>query len=143
MPQKHLREISIRFSQGDPAEILFFAEWPKICHDEFEAFITQSLKMPWQNWFKPETWYCPIRHLECEFFRPLLPGSSYRIEVFIGELKESSFTSCYRIKSLEMGQEITHASCKIVHTFVDQKEFKKMPIPDEIRSKLSLYLQIK
>lgn len=128
-------QIKIPFRQADPAQIMFFANIFDISHDVFEEFI-QKAGFSWDEWFKPSSWHCPIRHCECNYLAPLAPGKTYTVQVKILKLGESSFTVGYEYLS----SAGSHAQVKMVHTFVDHKSFAKISIPELVRNRFSKFL---
>ncbi len=134
MKQPFTLQVPIRFRQGDPAGISFFANVYPMAHDAFEDFV-QSLGFDWKTWFANEEWGVPIRHSSCEYYQPLIPGRSCSITVLVDRVGESSATLKYIFKNKDqVACEVT-----LVHTFFKIKERAKMPIPSVVRDGLETY----
>lgn len=127
----------LHFRDADPAGILFFGNILGIAHDIFEDFLATN-GIPWEEWFKAHEWACPIRHTEVDFLSPLLPGHEHFVEVSVVKLGQCSFTMHYEFRN-----PATKLCARVMttHTFVDQKAFQKMDIPEKYRTLLRRFLQ--
>ena len=124
-----IREITPRFSQLDPAGILFFGEVFPICAGVYEDFI-QSLGFGWDEWFNhPET-ASPVKHAEAEYFRPLRGGQVYQVCVDILSLRTSAFEVEFALKQ----DDNLHCRVRIVHVFISKASGGKIPIPEAVRA---------
>ena len=125
--------IPLRFRLGDPAGISFFANVYPLSHDTFEEFV-QALGFEWKLWFANKEWGVPLRHTECDYHRPMIPGNDVEITVLVDKIGETSLAMKYIFRSLGH----VCAEVKMVHTFVDQS-MKKRSIPSEIRDRFETY----
>lgn len=124
-----ISEVTPRFSQLDPAGILFFGEVFPICAGVYEDF-TQSLGFGWDEWFNhPET-ASPVKHAEAEYFRPLRGGQVYEVAVEVVSLRTSAFEVEF---ALTQG-EASHCRVRIVHVFISKATGTKIAIPDAVRA---------
>ncbi len=128
------REITPRFSQLDPAGILFFGEVFTICSGVYEDFI-QSLGFEWDQWFSNPASASPVRHAEAEYFKPLEGGQTYEVTVEILTLSTSAFEIGYAIGA----RGVSHCRVRLVHVFIDAETRTKTPIPTSIREALTRY----
>jgi acyl-CoA thioesterase FadM len=126
--------LPIRFRNGDPAGISFFANVYPMAHDTFEDFV-QHLGFEWKMWFANEEWAVPLRHSSCEYFQPLMPGKTATITAVVDHLGESSFKMKYLIKN---GEKVA-AEVTLVHTFMNLKSRAKMAMPSVVRDRLEAY----
>lgn len=124
-----IRDVTPRFSQLDPAGILFFGEVFPLCAGVYEDFI-QSLGFGWEEWFShPET-ASPVKHAEAEYFKPLRGGQVYEVCVDILSLRTSAFEVEFTLKQ----GETLHCRVRIVHVFISKATGAKIPIPDAARA---------
>lgn len=130
-----VREVQIRFHEADPARILYFGNVFTLAHDTFEDFIVHC-GIPWDKWFKDSPYFVPIKHAECEYKAPFIPGQKYQVHTQVASISQSSFQMQYTFQQ----QDRIHAIVKMVHTFADLKTKKKTQVPDEIRKVLTPYL---
>jgi acyl-CoA thioesterase FadM len=131
----YTRAVRIRFDQADPAGIMYFANVFNLAHRTFEDFITGA-GIPWEEWFRKNEYAVPIRHTECDFLAPFLPGREYEVKAEVARLGESSFQMKYTFQS----SHGTHAVLTMVHAFIDTDTREKFPIPKKIRDVLKPYL---
>lgn len=137
MPQIYKRRIQIRFREGDPARILYSGNLFSLAHDTFEEFIQQALGLEWKDWFLPKDAIVPIRHTECDFLAPFLPGEFYDVQVLVAKFGKTSM----QMKYVFTQGERTHAVLTMVHAFLDPKTKEKMEVPAWVRAKFSPYLE--
>lgn len=122
--QPFIVPLSIKFRDADPAGIMFYGNILGLCHDAFEAFLNH-IGISWTQWFQPEGWACPIRHVEVDYLSPLLPGKIYAVEVTVIKVGNSSLGMNYRFLQ-EDRQESSSANAhvKVTHTFVNTEKVK-------------------
>ncbi len=128
------KRVDIRFSQCDPAGIMFFGNIYSQAHDFYEDFVI-SLGFTWKQWFENDDWMVPLRHTSAEHLIPIYPGDSYEMTAEVERIGESSFTGKYKMIS-PLG---VHAEVTLVHTFINSKTHKKIPVPASVRSRLESY----
>lgn len=129
------KQITIAFSDCDPAGVLFFARYYSLAHDTLESFMSNN-EIGWQNWFQNPEIIMPIRHSEADYFAPLWAGKTYDISLDVKKITESSVYFEFLIKY----DGRTHCKLKTTHTFADKNEFKKIVIPDSFRHVLEKHL---
>jgi len=135
-PKSYHKVVQIRFREGDPARILYFANLFSLAHDTFEDFI-QANGFTWKEWFKDSPYLVPIRHAECDYQAPFLPGEHYEIHVSVAQFRETSL----QMKYVFMKGEKTHAVVKMVHAFLDGQTKQKTRVPESIKSRLVPFLE--
>lgn len=128
------KSVEIRFSECDPAGIMFFGNIYHHAHDFYEDFV-RHLGFEWRDWFENNDWMVPLRHSSAEHLLPIRPGAVYQMQVMIERIGESSFTGKYWMTS-SLG---THAEVTLVHTFVSAKTKEKTSIPLDVRRRLEAY----
>ena len=136
MAQIYKRPIQIRFREGDPARILYFANLFSLAHDTFKDFI-QANGFTWKEWFTENPLMVPIRHAECDYQAPFMPGENYEIQVFVAQFRETSF----QMKYVFLQGSKVHAIVKMVHAFIDPKTKQKTAVPESIKSRLLPFLE--
>ncbi len=135
----------ITFGDADQVGIMYFANIFKMAHDAFESFIIDS-GFGWKNWFSTDNWLLPIRHSEANYFKPLIPGESYQIEITTAHLGDTSFKIRFRfnksgpdtipLELADSAMRVLHTEVFIVQTCLDSKTKQKIPIPEHIRRHL-------
>lgn len=127
-------EIVPRFSQLDPAGILFFGEVFTVCSGVYEDFL-RSLGFGWEDWFRNPAVASPVRHAQAEYFKPLEGGQTYEAHVEIAALGTSSFEVEYAISR----QGACHCRVRIVHVFIDTQARAKIAMPERVREAFTRY----
>lgn len=126
----------INFYHCDPAGILFYARLFEICHSVYEEMIN-SFDLE-DNFWQNDDYVVPIVKCEAGFFKPIKPGEEITVELFVSQLKETSFELSYEIKN---ENDVRVASAKTVHVFVDRKIWKGKEIIDSLRNGLNNHLK--
>jgi len=126
----------INFYHCDPAGILFYARLFEICHSVYEEMIN-SFDLE-ANFWQNDDYVVPIVKCEAGFFKPVRPGEEVTVELFVSQLRETSFELSYEIKN---ENDVSVASAKTVHVFVDRKIWKSKEIIISLRIGLSNHLK--
>jgi len=127
--------MNLRFRDADPAGVMFFGNILGLSHDVFEDFI-KSNDIPWDEWFKNNSFVCPIRHTEVDYQSPLNPGLEYNIVVKVVKISQSSFTMHYEFRN---DHNKLCVRVQMVHVFVDPKSMVKTSFPEKYRKILEKY----
>ncbi len=136
MAQIFQKRIQIRFREADPARIMYFGNLLNLAHDCFEDFI-QTTGLTWQDWFSKSPYLVPIRHTECDYRAPFVPGQFYTIEACVAQIRDTSFQMKYTFKQ----DDKVHATAKMVHAFLDPQTKQKIAVPAHLRALLTPYLE--
>lgn len=136
MSKVYKTTVTLKFRDGDPAQIMYFANAFSFSHDAFESFIIEA-GYTWKEWFKTKELMIPIRHTEADFLGPFYPGETYEIAVTVASFRETSFKMKYVFSS----PRGVHAQVTMVHSVLDAKTLKKIPIPEIMKKRLSPYLE--
>lgn len=136
MTRTYKKSIQIRFRDADPARILYFGNLFNFAHDCFEDLI-QDNGFTWNEWFKDPASIVPIRHAECDYRAPFLPGEHYEIHAVVAGFGETSLQMKYTF----MQGEKVHAIVKMVHAFLDPKTKEKKAIPADVKDRLRPFLE--
>lgn len=132
MPKLFQTRLTPRFSDADPAGVVFFARIISLGHDVIEDFVTQGLGLTWQEWFGNESFAAPFRHVDAEFLSPLWPGQVTEATLAVSHVGESSFST-----QIEFFQgAVIKARLKFTEVSVGLKNKSKQPIPPLIKNKL-------
>jgi acyl-CoA thioester hydrolase/1,4-dihydroxy-2-naphthoyl-CoA hydrolase len=128
--------LTVKFREGDPAQIMFFGNVFSWAHDTFEQFIVDA-GFQWKEWFNTTELMIPIRHAEADYEASFIPGQTYDVFATVKKLGNSSFTMNYVFKSASQ----VHAKVEMVHVVLDLKTKKPIAIPDLIRQRFTPYLE--
>ncbi len=117
---------SIRFSDADPAGVLFYANIFAICHDVYESAV-RSLAPLVPDIFNHPSYALPIVHCTADYNKPLQPGDEVEIRLSFGKIGGTSFQIEYDVLNAD-GE--TAARATTIHVCIDRKLGKKVALPD-------------
>ena len=75
MPFSHHR--TVRFADTDAAGVVFFANYPAICHEAYEDALGAA-GIDLRTFFAANAVVVPIARCECDYLRSLHPGDKLR-----------------------------------------------------------------
>lgn len=124
----------IKLFDTDAAGVLFFGNQFRIVEEAYEAFLDEN-GISIFDVIKNRDYLIPVVHADSDFLTPLTPGEKIKVEIKLGGQGNTSFTLDHRIFN-ERGNLAGEG--KTVHVCVRKKDFKKIPVPVEIKDILSL-----
>lgn len=127
-------KVRVYFYDADPAGIIFYANIFRFAHVAFEDFIRSQVIE--RDYFFDRDYALPVLHTEADYSRPIKVGDELRAEVFISQLRKSSFEVCCRFYQNDQFA----ASTKTVHVCVSMKKFEKIELPDDLKKILTANL---
>jgi acyl-CoA thioester hydrolase/1,4-dihydroxy-2-naphthoyl-CoA hydrolase len=127
-------KIKVYFYDADPAGIIFYANIFRFAHVAFEDFIRSQITH--RDYFFDREYSLPVIHTEADYTRPIKVGDELHGEVFISQLRNSSFEVYCRFYQDNMFA----ASTKTVHVCVSKESFEKIALPEELSRMLNANL---
>jgi YbgC/YbaW family acyl-CoA thioester hydrolase len=121
----------INFFDCDPAGILFYAKLFEINHSIYEDVI-DSFNLKYDYWHS-DVFVVPIIKTDGEYLKPVKARDHISINLSVTLLKENSFELTY--EWFNSDGEIV-AKARTVHVFLDKNSWKKIHIPEEIKTSL-------
>jgi len=127
--------LKIRFGDIDRAGIVYYPRFLHYFHVALEEFFTSELEIDYHTVIDQYRLGFPVVHLETDFSRPFNYGDQIDVEVRVLNIGRTSITFEYRAfrkgddEPLIVGHNIT--------VCMDMDTFKKKPIPDWLRQRLS------
>ena len=131
------RERLIRFSHCDPAGIVYFVNFFDMVGGVVEDWFREAISLPFQEMHLERRIGFPIVNTGCEFFRPAHLGDTLHLELAIAKLGRSSIE--FVIDGSVAGEEKFRARHKVA--MVSLESWRALPIPEDMRAKMSAYLQ--
>ena len=110
--------------------ILYFANVYHLAHKNIEHWLEDEYKL-WQTWFNNPEYGAPIKHSQCEYFKPMIAGQDYELK---SKIKKVGTTSLIIQTDFTDKSDALCASVETVHVFIDKKSMNKIEIPSEIKS---------
>ena len=87
---------TIYLSDTDAAGVIYFANALKICHETYEAWLTEiGVSLP--QMLAEKTMAIPIVHAEIDFLRPIFCGDQLQIRLEFKLIQDNEFTVNYQI----------------------------------------------
>lgn len=126
----------IRFSDSDPAGIVFYAAFFRMFNDVFEDWVTQCLGIDFARQFRDEERMFPLVHVEVDFKEARRMGQKMDFTLVLTGLGRSSIR--YDIVGHDDGMEILRGS--FVTVTASKRSMATIAIPDDIRTPMERYL---
>ena len=125
-------KFTARFSDVDPAGIIYFARLLDFFHRALEIYFEEHLGLSYAEMVQREKIGVPVVRIEGDFTAPVAFGESFLVQVTPQKLGRSSIAIEYHI----LKQETLCAKFVITHVTTDLTHFKPVPIPDKLRQAL-------
>ncbi len=126
--------IKVRFSDSDPAGVLYFPRFLDHFHEVFEDWFDEELRMPYR-WLLEDTRVgFPTVHVDCDYRLPFRFGEVMEVELVVSRVGEKSFTCTYRARAV--GEDEVRVEARVVTAVVDLDRFAALPIPAELHAAL-------
>lgn len=126
----------IRFSDSDPAGIVFYAAFFRMFNDVFEDWLVEGLGIDFARQFREEERMFPLVHVEVDFKEARHMGQKMDLTLLLTGLGRSSIR--YDIVGHDDGLEILRGS--FVTVTASKRTMAKIGIPPEIRAPMEEYL---
>ena len=126
----------IRFSDSDPAGIVFYAEFFRMFNDLFEDWLVKHLGIDFAHQFQNEQRMFPLVHVEVDFKEPRRMGQTLDLSLLLTKLGRSSI--CYDIVGHDGDLEILRGS--FVTCVASKKSMSTIEIPAEFRARMEEYM---
>lgn len=127
---------TVRFGEIDYAGIVYYPNFFDFYQQAEEEFM-HHLGYPYPHLLGILKQGFPIIHVEADFKNPVRYGDTIEIALTVAHLGTSSVT--FHFDVYKAGQDTLCATATIGHALIDTLAFKSIPIPAEMRIKLSAY----
>lgn len=127
----------IRFSDSDPAGIVFYAAFFRMFNDLFEDWLIKCLGINFARQFDVEQRMFPLVHVEVDFKEARKMGEIMDLSLVLTRLGRSSIA--YDIVGHDNGLEILRGS--FVTVVASKKTMGTIDIPTDIRAVMEDYLR--
>jgi 1,4-dihydroxy-2-naphthoyl-CoA hydrolase len=129
-PSSFVVERDVRFQDVDAAGIVFYPRVLEYFSDAFIAYLGHS-GARLADAVREKRWGAPLRHAEADYFKPLRYGDRIEVALVRAHVEECELTVGWRVARCSDG--IVTCVGQTVHVFVDMRDFRRCPIPDELR----------
>lgn len=128
------REIKVRFSDTDPAGVMYFPRFLDRFHGVFEDWFDEDLKMPYR-WVLEDTRIgFPTVSTSCDYLGPFRFGETMVVELQLIALGDRSFTCRYSAR--KKGEDEALVVAEMVTVVVNLDSFESHPMPAPLRKAL-------
>ena len=118
----------VRFSEVDPAGILFFSRVAEHCHAAYEAFVLAAgLSVP--AYFGGSDWKAPIVRWEVDYHAPSRLGEALTVAIVGLDIGRTSLTFRFTVTGPD-GRPRT--SARMVAVCVEGEPLQPRPVPEQV-----------
>lgn len=133
------KQVKVRFSDTDPAGVMYFPRFLDRFHGVFEDWFSDELGMPY-HWVLEETGIgFPTVHTECDYRKPCRFGEILDIELVVTRVGRRSFSCTYKVRG--SGESEIRVQATLVTATVALDSFEPVPIPPVLRARLAERLE--
>ena len=125
-------QTTIQLHNTDAAGIMFFANYFKLAHDAYEAFL-ESIGFSIRDMLDKLDFLLVIVHAEADFKVPYCLGEEINIKIHLKKISNSSVV--FRYDFFNSNQEKT-GYAKTVHVSINKKTNQKQNLPESLRLSL-------
>jgi len=129
-------ELPIRFSNCDPAGIVYFPEFFDMINSLVEDWFTIGMEASYADLMMRQRIGTPTIDIQCEFVKPCRYGERLKMELAVTHLGRSSFKLA---ETGTVGGEVRwrtrHALC-----FLSTETSRPVPIPEALREKMAQFM---
>jgi 4-hydroxybenzoyl-CoA thioesterase len=130
------KDIKVRFSDTDPAGVMYFPRFLDVFHGVFEDWFDEDLAMPYR-WVLEDTRIgFPAVSTHCDYLAPFRFGEVMTVTLELERLGDRSFTCAYGARGKD--DDEVRVSAKIVTVVVNLDTFESHPMPAPLRKALEL-----
>lgn len=124
------KRITVRFPDVDYARIVYYPHFFDFCHQIFEDFFTDEVKVPYARMLTERKVGYPSVHAEADFTAPLRFGDEMRVVMEVTRLSTRSVTCRYHF----FKGPTPCATCVVVVATVDMDTFQGTDLPPDVRA---------
>jgi 4-hydroxybenzoyl-CoA thioesterase len=131
------KDILVRFSDCDPAGIVFYPKYFEMFNSIIEDWCREGLHFSFVEIVARRGWGLPTVHLETDFLAPSTYGEVLKATLRLCKLGNSSITLEIRLRG---GDGALRVSATAVLALIDRATVRAIPFPEEIRERFSALL---
>jgi 4-hydroxybenzoyl-CoA thioesterase len=126
---------TVRFSDCDPAGIVFFPQYLVMLNGVVEDWFGSALSLPYAGLIGPRRLGLPTVRLEVDFTAISRHGDSLRWEVSLAQLGRSSFTLLHDV----VGADDVRLRARQVLVCTSLDTHRAQALPDDLRAAMQAY----
>ncbi len=133
------QQVKVRFSDTDPAGVMYFPRFLDSFHGVFEDWFDEDLKMPYRLMLEDTRVGFPTVSVDVDYRGPFRFGQTMEVELMVTEISEKSFACTYNARLHGSDRVLVRARMKVAT--VDLDKFRAIPIPAKLRQALEARLE--
>jgi 4-hydroxybenzoyl-CoA thioesterase len=128
---------TVRFSQCDPAGIVFFPQYLVMLNTLHERWFGEALGVPYHEYIGRRRLGVPTVRLECDFTAVSRHGDALRQRLWLTKLGRSSMD----VAAEFVGGGELRARFRQVLVCTSLETHKPVPVPDDLRAQMQRYVK--
>ncbi|MBV9669800.1 MAG: acyl-CoA thioesterase [Acidobacteriales bacterium] len=136
MPERgsYETQVRIRFTQCDPAGIVFYPRYFEIFNDLVEDWFRESLHLPFEELINHRGWGVPTVHLEVDFSSPSRFGDVLDAQLTVVQVGGSSINLRITLRGPDHRERVI---ASVVLVLIDRAANEAIPLPPDLRTALT------
>lgn len=130
---------TVRFSDCDPAGIVFFPQYLVMLNGVVEQWFDEALGIPYASLIGPRRLGLPTVRLEVDFTAISRHGDALRWEVAVAQLGRSSLTLLHDVLGHPANQGGTRLRARQVLVCTSLDTHRPQALPDDVRAAVQAY----
>jgi 4-hydroxybenzoyl-CoA thioesterase len=130
------KEIVVRFTDCDPAGMVFYPRYLEMFNDLVESWFREELNFSFNEMHTRRGWGLPTVHLDVDFVAPSIFGEVLSATLIVRRLGTSSISSDISLYSRD---GVARVRGKVVLVLIDRSVGRAIPIPEEVRARIALF----
>jgi 4-hydroxybenzoyl-CoA thioesterase len=130
------KEIVVRFTDCDPAGMVFYPRYLEMFNDLVESWFREELNFSFNEMHTRRGWGLPTVHLDVDFIAPSIFGEVLSATLIVRRLGTSSISSDISLYSRD---GVARVRGKVVLVLIDRSVGRAIPIPEEVRARIALF----
>ena len=126
---------SIKFADTDAAGVVYFANLLSICHEAYEAYLTETLDLDLKEFFQDKSTAIPIIHADIDFTQPLFCGDRIVVSILPQLINDKVFEMKYQINK----DNITVAKAVTRHICINPQTRKTKALPSIFSETMKIF----
>jgi 4-hydroxybenzoyl-CoA thioesterase len=127
-------EVRVRFSDCDPAGIVFYPKYFEMFNSLIEDWCREALQFSFVDIVGRRGWGLPTVHLQTDFLAPSTYGEVLKATLCLRSLGNSSITLQIGLRGVD---GVSRVKATVVLVLIDRAAMRAIPFPDDVRQRLS------
>jgi 4-hydroxybenzoyl-CoA thioesterase len=130
------KQVLIRFGDCDAAGIVFYPRYLDMFNSLVEDWFREKLDFSFSEIVTHRGWGLPTVHVEVDFFAPSVFGEVLSAVLCVTAIGTTSINLDIALQGPDGADRVRG---KVVLVLIERKQLRAIPIPDEVRDKVSQF----